>query len=126
MLGNSPPFSGFSVDDIDAARMFYRNILGLTVTDNEMGFLDLHLAGGARVMVYSKPDHVPATYTVLNFPVADIDAAVDEMAAAGVTFTAYPGLTDEKGIARACEPSLGRGIAWFTDPAGNVMSVLVE
>ncbi|OZD79833.1 glyoxalase/bleomycin resistance/dioxygenase family protein [Rhodococcus sp. 05-339-2] len=115
------PFSGFSVDDLQAARAFYGETLGLTVTENEMGMLELHLAAGAIVLIYPRPGHVPAQYTILNFPVADIDSAVDTLIAKGIVFEQYPDMgTDEKGIFRHGGPL----IAWFTDPAGNVLSVL--
>lgn len=118
-------FSGFSVDDIDAARTFYAETLGLEVTTNAMGFLDIRLASGASILVYAKPNHTPASFTILNFPVDDVDAAVDDLNARGVVTKIYtdPDFgTDAKGIARGG----GRGpdIAWFTDPAGNVLSVL--
>ncbi len=125
MLKDSKAFSGFSVDDLGAARGFYGDTLGLDVTvlDESSGLLSLDLAGGATVMIYAKGDHQPATYTVLNFPVADVDAAVDELAAKGITFERYDGFDqDERGIARAPGPR----IAWFTDPAGNLLSVLEE
>ncbi|MEH6796644.1 MAG: VOC family protein [Rhodococcus sp. (in: high G+C Gram-positive bacteria)] len=115
------PFSGFAVDDLPAARAFYAETLGLTVTENEMGMLELHLGTGAIVLIYPRPGHVPAQYTILNFPVADIEAAVDALIAKGVVFQQYPDMgTDEKGIFRHGGPL----IAWFTDPAGNVLSVL--
>jgi catechol 2,3-dioxygenase-like lactoylglutathione lyase family enzyme len=118
-------FSGFSVDDIDAARKFYKDTLGLDVDDNDMGFLNLRLASGSSILIYSKPNHEPASYTILNFPVDDVDAAVDELNGRGVKTKIYSDdemATDEKGIARGN----GRGpdIAWFEDPAGNVLSVL--
>ena len=120
MLGSSKAFSGFAVDDVDAAADFYGTTLGLDVSREEMGLLALHLPGGTEVMVYPKPDHVPATFTVLNFPVEDIDAAVDALAERGVTFERYDGFEqDDKGISRDVPQ-----IAWFTDPAGNVLSVL--
>ena len=125
MLTDSPAFSGFSVDDADRARQFYEETLGLRVTVMpEMGgLLRLHLGGGTEVLVYAKPDHVPATFTVLNFPVPDIEKAVDELAGRGITFQHYDDPpTDEKGIMRAGGPL----IAWFTDPAGNVFSVLQQ
>lgn len=115
------PFSGFAVDDVTAARTFYAETLELTVTDNEMGMLELHLGTGAIVLIYPRPEHVPAQYTILNFPVADIESAVDALTAKGVVFVQYPEMgTDEKGIFRHGGPL----IAWFTDPAGNVLSVL--
>ena len=125
MLTDSPAFSGFSVDDTDRARTFYEDVLGLRVTVmTEMGgMLRLHLGGGAEVLVYAKPDHVPATFTVLNFPVPDIEKAVDELRGRGVRFEHYEDPpTDDKGIMRAGGPL----IAWFTDPAGNVFSVLQQ
>ncbi len=124
MLTDSPAYSGFSVDDPVAARRFYEDTLGLRVTDEAMdGILRLHLGGGSSVLVYAKPDHVPASFTVLNFPVPDVEKAVDELVDRGVTFERYENPpTDEKGIMRAGGPL----IAWFTDPAGNVFSVLQE
>ena len=125
MLTDSPAFSGFSVDDADRARQFYEETLGLRVTVMpEMGgLLRLHLGGGTEVLVYAKPDHVPATFTVLNFPVPDIEKAVDELVGRGVRFEHYEDPpTDEKGIMSAGGPK----IAWFTDPAGNVFSVLQQ
>lgn len=120
MLGDSHAFSGFSTDDIDAARAFYADTLGLRVSD-ENGMLNLHLGGGANVLVYPKDGHQPATYTCLNFPVDDIDAAVDALAARGVAFLRYEGMSqDARGIAREYGPP----IAWFADPAGNILSVL--
>jgi catechol 2,3-dioxygenase-like lactoylglutathione lyase family enzyme len=120
MLHDSRAYSGFSSNDIPTSRDFYERTLGLEVTE-ENGMLTLHLAGGGLVLVYPKDDHVPATFTVLNFPVADIDAAVDRLAAAGVTFERYDGFDqDERGIMRGFGPP----IAWFKDPAGNVLSVI--
>ena len=123
MLADSAAFSGFAVPDIEAARSFYADTLGLQVeVDEEMGgMLTLHLGGGTNVLVYPKPDHTPATYTVLNFPVDDIDRAVDELTAKGVRFERYDGMhQDDKGVQRGQGPA----IAWFTDPAGNILSVL--
>jgi predicted enzyme related to lactoylglutathione lyase len=125
MLTDSPAFSGFSASDLDRAKSFYEDTLGLRVTAMpEMGgMLRLHLGGGAEVLVYPKADHTPATFTVLNFPVPDVEKAVDELAARGVQFERYEGFDqDEKGIARGQGPD----IAWFTDPAGNVFSVLKQ
>ncbi|HLM07706.1 MAG TPA: VOC family protein [Blastococcus sp.] len=126
MLTDSPAFSGFSVDDADRARRFYEETLGLRVTEMpEMGggLMRLHLGGGTEVLVYAKPDHAPATFTVLNFPVPDVEKAVDELGARGVRFEHYENPpTDEKGIMRAGGPL----IAWFTDPAGNVFSVVQQ
>jgi catechol 2,3-dioxygenase-like lactoylglutathione lyase family enzyme len=123
MFRDTSAFSGFAVDDIDAAREFYAETLGLEVTDEPMGILTLHLAGGRPTLVYPKPDYTPATYTILNFEVDDIDAAVDELSSRGVELVRYEGFDqDEKGIARSTgeEPD----IAWFNDPAGNILSVL--
>ena len=117
-------FSGFSVDDIDAARTFYGETLGLDVRDNEMGFLNVELASGGSVFVYSKPNHEPASFTILNFPVDDVDAAVDDLNARGVTTKIYSDTeisTDAKGVQRGDD---GPAIAWFRDPAGNVLAVL--
>jgi catechol 2,3-dioxygenase-like lactoylglutathione lyase family enzyme len=125
MFSNTPAFSGFAVDDLDAARSFYRDTLGLEVTDEEMGILTLHLAGGRPTMIYPKPDFEPATYTILNFQVGDVEAAVDELSSRGVEFERYDGFDqDEKGIAHT--PDAGPDIAWFKDPAGNILSVLSE
>jgi len=123
MLKDSYAFSGFSVNDIDAAKEFYGKTLGLEVEDNEMG-LKLKVAGGHAVFVYQKDDHTPATYTILNFPVDDIDKAVEELKAKGVVFEQYPEMTDEKGIARGKAANRGPDIAWLKDPAGNILSVL--
>jgi catechol 2,3-dioxygenase-like lactoylglutathione lyase family enzyme len=120
MLAESKAFSGFAVDDIDTARAFYGDTLGLE-TSEENGILTLHLAGDRPTLIYPKPDFVPATYTILNFPVADIEAAVDGLTERGVTFERYDGFEqDERGISRAGGPP----IAWFTDPAGNIIAVL--
>ncbi|TFB96761.1 VOC family protein [Cryobacterium adonitolivorans] len=113
-------FSGFAVPDIEAARTFYRDVVGLEVTDGGMGLLRLVLPGGADVIVYPKPDHVPAGFTILNLAVADINQAVDVLAERGAQFLRYDGFEqDERGIANG-DPR----IAWFTDPAGNILSVL--
>jgi catechol 2,3-dioxygenase-like lactoylglutathione lyase family enzyme len=125
MFANTPAFSGFAVDDLDAARAFYRDTLGLKVTDEEMGFLTLQLAGDRPTMIYPKPDFEPATYTILNFQVADVDGAVDELSSRGVEFERYDEFDqDEKGVAHS--PGGGPTIAWFKDPAGNILSVLSE
>ena len=127
MLSGSPAFSGFSVNDLDAAKAFYDEVLGLEVTTNDMGILNLQFLRGGHVIVYGKDDHVPATFTVLNFPVDDIDAAVDGLVARGVEFQRYEGMPqDEKGVLRGKEAGMGPDIAWFTDPAGNVFSVLED
>ena len=123
MFADTTAYSGFAVDDFAAARAFYGETLGLrtTVLSEEAGLLRLDLAGDRGTLIYTKPDFVPATYPILNFIVDDIDAAVDGLAARGVTFQRYDGFDqDERGIARGPE---GPDIAWFTDPAGNILSV---
>jgi catechol 2,3-dioxygenase-like lactoylglutathione lyase family enzyme len=125
MLANSKAYSGFAVDDAARAKQFYTETLGLSVSevDAQNGLLALHVGLERPILVYQKPDFTPATYTILNFPVDDINKAVDELTAQGVSFEMYEGLgQDEKGIARQQGPS----IAWFTDPAGNIMSVIEE
>jgi catechol 2,3-dioxygenase-like lactoylglutathione lyase family enzyme len=125
MLANSKAFSGFSVNDPEAARRFYGETLGLRIEDQEGGMFSLKLAGDRDTLVYPSPHHRPGSYTVLNFPVDDIEAAVDELTARGVTFETYAGTemaTDEKGIFRKGGPL----IAWFTDPAGNTLSVIEQ
>jgi predicted enzyme related to lactoylglutathione lyase len=122
MFENTRAFSGFAVDDLDAAKKFYGEVLGLK-TSEQYGLLTLHLAGGRDTLVYPKPDHTPATYTILNFQVDDIDAAVDELISRGVELEKYDGLgQDDKGINRVGGPY----IAWFKDPAGNILAVLQE
>ena len=122
MFTSTKAYSGFSVDDLEKARDFYGGTLGLNVTE-ENGMLGLHIADGGDILVYPKENHVPATYTVLNFPVDDIDNAVDELTERGVAFERYEGMNqDETGVMRGDGPA----IAWFTDPAGNVLSVLEE
>lgn len=122
MFATTRAYSGFAVDDIEQAREFYGETLGIETTVG--GYLmTLHLAGGRDTLVYPKPDHVPASYTILNFAVDDIDAAVDELASRGVEMVRYDGSgQDERGVMRDNGPS----IAWFTDPAGNILSVLQE
>ncbi len=124
MLADSPAYSGFSVDDLDAARRFYEEVLGLRTSALGMdGLMRLELGGGGFVLVYAKADHTPATFTVLNFPVPDVEKTVDDLTARGVRFERYENPpTDAKGIMRAGGPT----IAWFTDPAGNVFSVIDE
>jgi catechol 2,3-dioxygenase-like lactoylglutathione lyase family enzyme len=120
MFRDSHAFSGFSSNDIQKAREFYAQVLGLEVTE-ENGILTLALAGGGRVVIYPKEGHEPASFTVLNFPVEDIDRAVDALAQAGIQFERYEGFQqDERGIMREDGPP----IAWFKDPAGNILSVL--
>ena len=122
MFRNTRAFSGFAVDDLEAARKFYSGTLGLD-TSEHYGLLTLHLAGGRDTLVYPKPDHQPASYTILNFQVDDIDAAVGELTRRGVRLERYEGMgQDEKGINRAGGPY----IAWFKDPAGNILSVLQQ
>ncbi len=124
MLRDSKAFSGFATNDLDAAQRFYGETLGLDVEVwDEGNLLALHLAGGRDTLIYNKPDFEPAGYTILNFPVDDIDGVVKELTARGVTFERYDGFSqDEQGIARGEGPD----IAWFKDPAGNVLSVLKE
>jgi len=120
MFEHTKAFSGFSVNDIGAARKFYGDTLGLRVSEDH-GMLHLHIEGDRDILVYPKPNHTPATYTILNFPVDDIEATVDALVERGVTFVRYEGMgQDDRGINRAGGPP----IAWFTDPAGNVLSVL--
>jgi catechol 2,3-dioxygenase-like lactoylglutathione lyase family enzyme len=123
MFTDTKAFSGFAVDDVQKAQQFYGGTLGLE-TSEEYGLLTLHLAGDRPTLVYPKPGHTPADYTILNFPVDDIDAAVDQLTERGVRFERYDGFEqDEKGIARGQE---GPYVAWFKDPAGNVLSVLQD
>jgi catechol 2,3-dioxygenase-like lactoylglutathione lyase family enzyme len=121
MFKDTRAFSGFSVGDLEAARRFYGETLGLSVSDGPMGTLALHIAGGQDIFVYAKEDHQPATFTILNFPVDDVDAAVDQLRAAGVTIETLPDV-DDKGIMRQG----GLAIAWFKDPAGNWLAVLQQ
>ena len=125
MVQTTGAFSGMSSNDIAASRTFYEDVLGIPVVDSSMGSIMLRLETGGLVFIYPKPDHVPANFTILNFPVTDIDATVDALAAQGVTFQRYEGAyQDEKGIARGKAANRGPDIAWFTDPAGNILSVL--
>jgi catechol 2,3-dioxygenase-like lactoylglutathione lyase family enzyme len=121
MLENAKAFSGFSVDDIPKAKEFYSDKLGLRVTE-ETGFLSLHINGSTAILIYPKQNHSPASYTILNFPVENIEKAVDELSNRGVKFEHYEGdiNTDDKGIARGNGPNM----AWFKDPAGNILSLL--
>ncbi|MFF5246693.1 VOC family protein [Streptosporangium sp. NPDC000095] len=122
MFRQTKAFSGFAMDDIEVARKFYAESLGLEVSEQH-GMLTLHLAGGGNVLVYPKENHIPASYTILNFPVDDIDATVDKLVERGVIFERYAGLPqDDRGVMRKEGPF----IAWFKDPAGNVLSVLQE
>ena len=124
MLKDSDAFSGYSVDHLDQARTFYKDTLGLLVKENPMGLIELHIQSGARILIYAKSNHQPATFTVLNFPVDNIDAAVDELASRGIEMEQYEGeiKPDEKGIHRG--EAHGPSIAWFKDPAENILSVL--
>lgn len=128
MFKDKPAFSGFSVDDLGKAKEFYGQTLGVTVNQNPMG-LELQLHGGGRVFIYEKPNHEPASFTILNFVVENIDKTVDSLVDEGVEFEQYdieqiP--QDEKGIARGLAANMGPDIAWFKDPAGNVLAVLQE
>jgi len=124
MFAKTEAFSGFAVDDLQRAREFYGETLGIEVTEEaQEGLLTLHLGGDRPTLIYEKPDLEPANYTILNFPVDDIDEAVDGLTSRGVQFERYEGFEqDEKGVARGEGPN----IAWFTDPAGNILSVLQE
>jgi catechol 2,3-dioxygenase-like lactoylglutathione lyase family enzyme len=122
MLADSRAFSGFAVPDVEQARRFYGEVLGLVV-EEENGLLRLRIAGDRDIVVYPKPDHTPATYTILNFPVDDLEATVDALAQRGVVFERYQGFDqDERGILRGQGPP----IAWFKDPAGNILSVIQD
>lgn len=124
MLKNSKGFSSFAVNEIPKAKDFYQNTLGLTVKDNPMGLIELEISGSSNILVYPKPNHQPATFTVLNFPVDDINAAVDALIDKGITFEQYDEAylkTDEKGISK---DNGGPSIAWFKDPSGNILSVI--
>ncbi|MBC7932362.1 MAG: VOC family protein [Rubrivivax sp.] len=127
MFKDTKAFSGFSVDDLEKAKQFYAQTLGLEVSETDEGLV-LRIAGGVGVFIYPKADHTPATFTILNFPVDDIDQAVGELAGRGVSFESYEGemKTDEKGIFRGAARGAGPNIAWFKDPAGNILSVLEE
>jgi len=124
MLKQSSAFAGFSTNDIKAAKEFYSNALGLDVTEDQMGSLEVHTSGNNPIIVYPKENHVPATFTILNFPVDDIDRAVDDLQSRGVKFEHYDGdiKTDEKGIVRGENGS--PHAAWFKDPSGNILSLM--
>jgi predicted enzyme related to lactoylglutathione lyase len=124
MFANTKAFSGFSVDDVEKAKKFYSETLGVRVSDVDPGHLvTLHIAGDRDILMYGKPDHTPAAFTILNFPVDDIDKAVDQLTERGVRFERYEGAgQDEKGISREGGPL----IAWFKDPAGNILSVIQQ
>ncbi|MEO6288267.1 MAG: VOC family protein [Ginsengibacter sp.] len=125
MFKNSKAFSGFAVDDLKKAKSFYSEILGLQVTENKLGLLELNINGSKNIVIYPKPNHIPATFTILNFPVKDIEKIVEELSDVGIRFEEYedPIKTDEKGI---CRGTGGPLIAWFKDPAGNILSVIEE
>ncbi len=125
MFKETKAFSGFSVNNIPKAKEFYTQVLGLEVTEEAMGILTLHITGGGKIIIYPKPNHTPATFTILNFPVTDVEKTVDELISRGVQFEQYDFgqmKTDGKGIVRGYGPT----IAWFKDPAGNILSVLEE
>jgi catechol 2,3-dioxygenase-like lactoylglutathione lyase family enzyme len=126
MFRDVKAFSGFSVSDIEQARAFYGETLGLDLSEEGVG-LAIHLAGGGNVFIYPKPDHTPATFTILNFPVDDIEDAVDKLAQAGVQFEHYEGMEmDDRGIFWGASRGQGPNIAWFRDPAGNILSVIEQ
>jgi len=125
MFKDTPAFSGFSVDDLEKAKEFYSETLGLTLENEKMG-LRFALAGGGKIFVYSKDDHQPATYTMLNFMVDDIDQAAQDLRDKGISFEQYDGMTDDQGIARGKENHQGPDIAWFKDPADNILSIIQE
>jgi catechol 2,3-dioxygenase-like lactoylglutathione lyase family enzyme len=127
MFKDSKAFSSFSVNDLQAAKKFYTEVLGLEVSDNPMGIIELHIAGSSNIMVYPKPNHEPATFTILNFLAPDIDNAVDALIIKGIVFEQYDEehmKTDKKGIVRS--DGQGPNIAWFKDPAGNILSVIED
>ena len=126
MFKDTKAMSGFSVNDLQKAKEFYQDKLGIEVSENAMGILTLHISGGGKVIIYPKPNHQPATFTILNFPVADLEKTVDELIKLGITFEKYdePIKTNEKGILKG--DGRGPDIAWFKDPAGNILSVLQE
>jgi len=127
MFQDTPVVNGFSTDDIAKAKDFYANTLGFTVEENGGGILTLHFVNGGRTFVYPKPDHQPATFTIMNIMVEDIEQSVDALIAKGVTFEHYDGShADEKGIVWGKKANQGPNIAWFKDPAGNILSVLED
>jgi predicted enzyme related to lactoylglutathione lyase len=123
MLKVDRAFNGFSVNDLAVAKKFYGETLGVQLEEIPAG---LRLKIGNGILVYPKPDHQPATYTMLNFPVDNIDQAVDELTAKGIEFEHYAGMTDKKGVARGLSHDRGPDIAWFKDPAGNILSILQQ
>jgi predicted enzyme related to lactoylglutathione lyase len=126
MVQMTDMFSGFSVNDVEAAQKFYRDVIGLKVESAGMGNYAIQLPQGGIILFYPKENHVPATYTILNFEVPDIDVAADELIGKGVTFEQYDEMPwqDAKGIGRGKQANMGPDIAWFTDPAGNILSIL--
>lgn len=125
MFTNTKAFSGFSVDSIEKAKQFYGQVLQLKISEKMMGLIELNIAGGTNIIIYPKPNHTPATFTILNFPVDNIDKAVEELKKRGVVFEQYDYenlKTDSNGISR----SAGHAVAWFKDPAGNILSVIEE
>ena len=125
MFTNIKAYSGFSVSDLAEAKKFYGEVLGLDIAEKGPGLM-INIAGSNGVLMYPKPDHIAATYTILNFPVADIGKAVQELKSKGVNPEQYEGLTDDNGIARGLAQQRGPDIAWFKDPSGNIFSVLKE
>jgi catechol 2,3-dioxygenase-like lactoylglutathione lyase family enzyme len=125
MFKNTKAYSGFSVNDLEKAKEFYGQTLGMEIGESSAGFV-LKVAGSNPILVYPKDNHTPATFTILNFPVDDIDQAVDALAKKGIVFEHYENMTDDKGIARGISAHMGPDIAWFKDPAGNILSVLHE
>ncbi len=123
MFKDTKAFSGFSTNDLEVAKDFYGNVLGVDVEEGPQG-LTLKLSGTSGVFIYPKENHAPATYTALNFIVDDIDETVDALVAKGIVFEQYENMTDEKGVARGILANMGPDIAWFKDPAGNILSVL--
>ncbi|MDB4902265.1 MAG: Glyoxalase-like domain protein [Mucilaginibacter sp.] len=124
MFGQTNAFCSFSVNDLQKAKEFYNQTLGIEISEGMMGILTLHISGGGKIIIYPKPNHEPASFTVLNFPVSDVEKTVDKLTSLGITFEQYEGeiKTNEKGIASGNGPK----IAWFKDPAGNILSVLEE
>lgn len=126
MFKKSNAFSSFSVDDLEKAKQFYSKILDLEVTDGNMGILELHIDGGTKVLIYPKSNHIPATFTVLNFAVNDVEKAVTELKKLGVKFESYNEVNLQTGSDNISRGAEGPKIAWFKDPAGNILSVLEE
>jgi catechol 2,3-dioxygenase-like lactoylglutathione lyase family enzyme len=125
MLNDSQGYSGFAVNNLAEAKRFYGETLGIKLLDGVMGLM-IKLGSGAKIFIYEKADHQAANFTILNFPVTDIDQTRDALAAKGVTFEFFDGLTDNKGIARGRAINRGPDIAWFKDPSGNILSILQD